>query len=169
MYYCWKNEFMLSFRSPHSPWKKVAVQVSSSFCLDHIPSCRALLFPLCQPPAVRGFSLCRGHGFWYFPPRLPYSFPIICSPHSLLLLRYWRSRGSTWMSFILLVFPFSFPASALPNDPSACIIPLSTCTSATSSHISSLCISLLPHPPLRLSPPSLLTSSRLPLTICRKH
>lgn len=65
---------MLSFRSPPSPWKKVAVQVSSSLRLDLISSCRALLLPLCQPPAVRGFSPCRGHGFWYFPPQAPLQF-----------------------------------------------------------------------------------------------
>lgn len=45
------------------------------------------------------------------------------------------------MSFILLIFLFSFPAPALSTVPSACIILLSYCTSATFSYISSFYIS----------------------------
>lgn len=53
---------MLSFHSPHSSWKKVAVQVSSSLCLDLIPSCRALLFFSLSASCCEGFLSLSGSG-----------------------------------------------------------------------------------------------------------
>lgn len=171
--YIHSNELSLSFNSLTS-WvlhtmfffnlfpdrTGAAVQVPSSFHPDQISP--FLLLPLCQPPAVRGFSLT-GSGALLYPPDSLAVFPLSlawaqCHCWDICTAGGWHERPSSSSSSLLL---------PLSNGSSLCFIPLSSCPSRPRTFLPST--SLLPRSPLHLPTPSLLTSSCPPLAICRKH